>query len=91
MSIYKRAVILALAGMAAAIVTAFAAVGPDTKSDRAIATGAAVTLAEAGCPQEPWPFGCQWRDGSLKVAHKSHASHSNSGQQSHHPRPRIED
>jgi hypothetical protein len=50
-----------------------------------------VTLAEAGCPQEPWPFGCQWRDGSLKVAHKSHASHSNSGQQSHHPRPRIED
>jgi hypothetical protein len=75
--------------MVAAMVTALAAVGPATKSDRAAAT--AVTLPEAGCPQEPWPFGCQWREPSLKLAHKSHASHSHAGQPSHHPRPHIED
>jgi hypothetical protein len=90
MSIYKRAVILALVGMGAAIVTALAAVGPDTKHDRALANGSAATLSEAGCPQEPWPFGCQWRETSLKVAHKSHASHSHAGQQ-HHPRPQVDE
>jgi hypothetical protein len=24
--------------------------------------------AEAGCPQEPWPFGCQWREPTRRVS-----------------------
>ncbi|HEY7302344.1 MAG TPA: hypothetical protein VH684_30990 [Xanthobacteraceae bacterium] len=91
MSVYKRSLILALVGMGAAMVTALAAVGPVTKHDRAIASHGAITLPETGCPQEPWPFGCQWREGSLKVAHKSHASHSRAGQQHHPRRPHISD
>ena len=90
MSIYRRAVILALVGMGAAMVTALAAVGPDTKRDRAVPANAAVALPEHGCPQEPWPFGCQWREPSVKLAHRSHASHSHAGQQ-RHPRPHVDD
>jgi hypothetical protein len=83
MSISKRAVILAVVGLGAAVVTALAAVGPEPKRDRGIADGASTALPEHVCPQEPWPFGCQWHEPTSRVAHKSHPSHSQSGKRAH--------
>src|SRR5436309_16095812 len=83
MSIGKRAVILAVVGLAAAVVTALAAVGPEPKRDRGVPNGASTVLPEHVCPQEPWPFGCQWHQPTSRVAHKAHPSHSHSGKRSH--------
>jgi hypothetical protein len=79
MSISKRAVILAVIGLGAAVVTALAAVGPEPKRERGIANAASTVLPEHICPQEPWPFGCQWHEPASRVAHKAHPSHSHSG------------
>ena len=79
MSISKRAVILAVVGLGAAVVTALAAAGPEPKRDRGIPSAASTVLPEHICPQEPWPFGCQWHEPTSRVAHKARPSHSNSG------------
>jgi hypothetical protein len=80
MPISKRAVILAVVALSAAVVTALAAVGPEPKRDRGIPNVASTVLPEHVCPQEPWPFGCQWREPSDKLSHKPHSSRSHAGQ-----------
>jgi len=47
-------------GMAAS-----AGAGPQGKAAKAPA--ADVRTTEWACPQEPWPFGCQWRDPIRRV------------------------
>jgi hypothetical protein len=86
MAISKRAVILAVIGLGAAVVTALAAVGPEPKRDRSIPSAASTVLPEHVCPQEPWPFGCQWHEPTSRVAHKARPSHSNSGKRAHSSR-----
>jgi hypothetical protein len=88
MSIDQRAVILAVLGLVAAAVTAFAAVGPEAKQHPAAVINASIALAEPVCPQAPWPFGCQWDEPGRKLAHKPHSSHQHAG--TRHPRPEPE-
>jgi hypothetical protein len=46
-----------------------------TKSDRlAVRPKPAVRPVTLACPQEPWPYGCQWRSPTRKVLRGSRPS-----------------
>ena len=65
MTFRKPAVVLAFLGLGVAV-TALLGLGPELKT----ASGAVVDVrsTESACPQEPWPFGCQWREPTRRVA-----------------------
>ncbi len=71
MSLYKLAAALAVIALGAAVVTALAGVNPEVKADPAAAKGAKVYVRSLGatCPQEPWPYGCQWREPTRRLSH----------------------
>lgn len=77
MSVYKLGAAVAAIALGAAVVTALAGAVPDetagaspeVKLQPVAAKSTPIDLrpvdsgtVEAGCPQEPWPFGCQWRE-----------------------------
>jgi hypothetical protein len=79
MSVYKLGAAVAAIALGAAVVTALAGAGPDGDADASpqvrIQPVAAkdvqpidLRAVDAGCPQEPWPFGCQWREPTRRVS-----------------------
>ena len=89
MSASKLAATLVALAIGAAVVTAFAAspgVKPAAAPAEANAAAAksdrlAIRRAKPGpvtsawaCPQEPWPYGCQWRSPTRKVLRPSRPS-----------------
>jgi hypothetical protein len=88
MSVPKLAAGLLALVIGAAVVTALAAnpegklapaPGPEanaaTKSDRlAVRPKPAARPVMSACPQEPWPYGCQWRSPTRKVLRGSRPS-----------------
>ncbi len=89
MSASKLATALIALAVGAAVVTAFAAspgVKPAAAPAEANAAAAksdrlAIRRAKPGpvtsawaCPQEPWPYGCQWRSPTRKVLRPSRPS-----------------
>jgi hypothetical protein len=88
MSVPKLAAGLLALAIGAAVVTALAA-NPEgnaprpeanaapavTKSDRlAVRPKPAARPVISACPQEPWPYGCQWRSPTRKVLRPSRPS-----------------
>jgi len=63
MTYLKRAAIVAALAVGTAAVTAFAGVGPKPPTEAV----SVANPADAACPQEPWPFGCQWREPMRRV------------------------
>jgi hypothetical protein len=48
---------------------------PATKSDRlAVRSKSPARPVISACPQEPWPYGCQWRSPTRKVLRPSRPS-----------------
>jgi len=78
MSVYKLGAAVAATVLCAAVVTALAGAGPEgpaaaspeVKAQPIAAKGAPVDVrpVAAACPQEPWPFGCQWREPTRRVS-----------------------
>jgi hypothetical protein len=83
MSVYKLGAAVAAIALGAAVVTALAGAGPDEVAGTTPevnvqpigAKGGPIDVrpvdlrpAEAACPQEPWPFGCQWREPTRRVS-----------------------
>ena len=78
MSVYKLGAAVAATVLCVAVVTALAGAGPEgptaaspeVKAQPVAAKGAPVDVrpVEAACPQEPWPFGCQWREPTRRVS-----------------------
>jgi hypothetical protein len=78
MSVYKLGAAVAAIVLCAAVMTALAGSGPEgptaaspeVKAQPVVAKGAPVDVrpVEAACPQEPWPFGCQWREPTRRVS-----------------------
>jgi hypothetical protein len=68
MSITKILAGLTALVVGAAVVTALAGVGPEDKAPAAkaervdVATSIPVAASIPACAQEPWPYGCQWRE-----------------------------
>jgi cell division protein FtsN len=61
MSVYRVSALAAAAIIAAAVVTAYATEVRQRPIEVKGQQPAAPAL-ESACPQEPWPYGCQWRE-----------------------------
>jgi hypothetical protein len=65
----KLSAVLAVIAVGIAAVTAIARANAESKAAPRAPTGAAVAIvSDATCPKEPWPYGCQWREPTRRVA-----------------------
>ncbi len=64
MSFRKPAAILAVLALGAAV-AALTGASPELKAAKG--TLVEVRPVESACPQEPWPYGCQWREPTRRV------------------------
>ena len=62
MSVYKLAAGLTVLAFGAALVTALAGVSAEVIPVAAKAERLDIRPVASACPQEPWPYGCQWRE-----------------------------
>lgn len=64
MTFRKPAVVLTVLAVGAAVVV-LAGGSPELKAAKGTVVEA--LPAQSACPQEPWPFGCQWREPTRRV------------------------
>jgi hypothetical protein len=64
MSFRKPAAILAVLALGAAVAVL---AGGSLELKAAKGTVVEALPAQSACPQEPWPFGCQWREPTRRV------------------------
>jgi hypothetical protein len=64
MSFRKPAAILAVLALGAAVAVL---TGGSLELKAAKGTVVEALPAQSACPQEPWPFGCQWREPTRRV------------------------
>jgi hypothetical protein len=64
----KLSAVLAVIAVGVAAVT-IARANAESKATPTAPKGATVAIvSDATCPKEPWPYGCQWREPTRRVA-----------------------